>query len=243
MTVKNIIFLVSLFSFQLICAQDLNQIGVFPTIDHSGTLTDKLEYSLYYFGAFNIKNSAINGSLPPANLSFVYAEQALTYSLSSNLSFTGSYVFEKVNPTKDNFRNENRFYLQMGYQYNLNRTTLKHRLRFDGRFIQDRVTGDRPFTSRLRYKIGLETPLQKNNKVYLSLYNEFFFNLDKSAIAIYGEDWAYAAIGFKIDKNNKIEAGPLSIFGVYNKQNDFNRSYYLQLTWINHLDFRATKKI
>ena len=131
----------------------------------------------------------------------------------------------------------------MGYQYNLNRTTLKHRLRFDGRFIQDRVTGDRPFTSRLRYKIGLETPLQKNNKVYLSLYNEFFFNLDKSAIAIYGEDWAYAALGFKIDKNNKIEAGALSIFGVYNKQNDFNRSYYLQLTWINHVDFRATKKI
>lgn len=243
MNSKHKLILLTFFIFQLNSAQDTNHIGVFPTIDHSGSLTDNLEYSLYYFGAFHLLNSKIDGMNEPSKLSFYYAEQALTYHLNPNLSFTGSYVFEKVNPGKNNYRNENRFYLQTAYQYNLNKTTIKHRLRFDGRFIQDRVTSERPFTSRLRYKIGLDTPLSKDNNVYLSIYNEFFFNLDKSATAIYGENWAYAGIGFKIDKNNKIETGPLYIFGVSNKQNDLDKSYYLQITWINHLDFRKTKKI
>ena len=37
-------------------AQNINVGGVFPTIDHSGTLTSKLNYSLYYFGAFPLIN-------------------------------------------------------------------------------------------------------------------------------------------------------------------------------------------
>lgn len=228
-----------LISIQFLNAQERQHFGVFPTIDHSGTLTDKLDYSLYYFGAFNLINSSINGIKEPSNFFAFYAEQALTYKVNSNVSFTGSYVYERQYPTDNNYRNENRFYLQTTYKYNLNRTSIKHRLRFDGRYIQDKITGKSPFTSRLRYQIGIKTPLKKDsNKIYLTAYNEFFFNLDKSATAIYGENWAYTGIGFNLDKNNTIETGPLYIFWVNNKQNDLSNFYYLQLTWINHLDFR-----
>lgn len=242
MKFKNRLLLLFSFTTFLSFGQDENHIGFFPTIDHSGTISDKLDYSLYYFGAFNTFNSEVDGIKEPSNFFVFYAEQALTYKVNSNLSFTGSYVYERQYPTQDNYRNENRFYLQSTYKYNLNKTSIKHRLRYDGRFVQDRMSGTTPFTSRLRYLIGLQTPLQKNSdKLYLSMYNEFFFNLDRNAVAIYGENWAYAGIGYKIDKNNAIEAGPLHIFWVNNKENDLSKFYYLQVTWVNHLDFRKKK--
>lgn len=233
---------VFLISIQFLNAQESQSFGLFPTIDHSGTITDKLDYSFYYFGAFNVLNSSINNTKEPSNFFAFYGEQALTYNVNSNLSFTGSYVYERQHPTQDNYRNENRFYLQTSYKYNLNRTNIKHRLRYDGRFIEDRLTDKSPYSSRLRYQIGFKTPLKKDNdKIYLTAYNEFFFNLDKSATTIYAENWAYTGIGFNLDKNNSIETGPLYIFWVNNKQNDLTRFYYLQLTWINHLDFRKKK--
>lgn len=242
MEFKKILLLLFLGTTCLSFGQNENRIGFFPTIDHSGTISDKLDYSLYYFAAFNMINSKVNGVKEPSNFFVFYSEQALTYNVNPNLSFTGSYVYERQYPTQNNYRNENRFYLQSAYKYNLNKTSIKHRLRYDGRFVQDRMSGTEPFTSRLRYLIGLQTPLQKNSdKLYLSMYNEFFFNLDKNAVAIYGENWVYAGIGYKIDKNNAIEAGPLHIFWVNNKENDLSKFYYLQLTWVNHLDFRKKK--
>lgn len=223
-------------------AQSSYHFGLFPTIDHSGTISKKFDYSFYYFGGFNLINSQVNGTKDPANFFVFYAEQALTYKVNKHLSFTGSYVYERQHPTESNYRNENRFYLQSTYKYDLNRTTLKHRLRFDGRFIQDKTTGDAPFTSRIRYLFGVSTPLLKtSDKLYFSAYNEFFFNIYKSAVAIYGENWAYAGIGYKTAKAGNFEAGPLYIFWVNNAQNDLTNFFYLQLTWATHIDFTKKK--
>lgn len=224
-------------------SQSLNRFGLFPTIDHSGTISNKLDYSLYYFGGLNILNSDINGQKDPANFFVFYSEQALTYKVNSALSFTGSYVYERQHPIEANYRNENRFYLQSTYKYKLNRTTLKHRLRFDGRFIQDQITGDAPFTSRVRYLFGLSTPLRKeNDKLYFSVYNEFFFNTYKSSTTIYGENWASASVGFKTEKAGNFEIGPLYMFWVTDKQNDLTNFLYLQLAWVTHLDFTKKKE-
>ncbi len=239
MRLKTSILFCSVWITQLVFSQGSQHLGVFPTIDHSGTITDKLDYSLYYFGAFNLLNSEIAGVKEEPNFFAFYAEQALTYNVNPNLSFTGSYVYERQRPIESAYRNENRFYLQSTYKYKLKNTDLKHRLRYDGRFIEDRTTGESPYTSRLRYLFGVKTPINKEkNKMYFSLYNEFFFNLDKEATAIYGENWASAAIGYNLNKSNTIEAGPLYIFWVNNKQNDLQQFYYLQLTWVSHLDFR-----
>ncbi len=217
-------------------AQTTSIYGVFPTIDHSSSLTKKLDYGFYYFGAFNLLNEEVNGVKDDANFFAFYAEQSLTYKLTKNLSVTGAYVYERQHPTENNYRNENRFYLQAAYAYSLKRTNLKHRLRYDGRFIQNRVTLDRPYTSRVRYLFGVNTPLRKgNDKLYLNMYNEFFFDLNSSG-PLYSENWAYAGIGLKLNKNNAVEAGPLNIFWV-NGDNSRINFLYLQLTWISHINF------
>lgn len=219
-------------------AQSSNHFGLFPTIDHSGTISKKLDYSLYYFGGVNLINEKVNGIEDPANFFVFYAEQALTYKVNPHLAFTGSYVYERQHPTEDNFRNENRFYVQGTYKYDLNRTTLKHRLRYDGRFIESRATGESPYTSRLRYLFGITTPLKKtSDKLYFSAYNEFFFNTYKYASAIYGENWAYAGVGIRATKTSTFEAGPLYIFWV-NKEMELTNFLYLQITWLTHINLK-----
>lgn len=238
---KTKLFLAVSMILQLPCyPQSSNHFGLFPTIDHSGTISKKLDCSLYYFGGVNLINEKINGVEDPANFFVFYAEQALTYRVNPHLSFTGSYVYERQHPTEVNYRNENRFYVQGTYNYDLNRTTLKHRLRYDGRFIENRATGESPYTSRLRYLFGISTPIRKASyKLYFSAYNEFFFNTYKSASAIYGENWAYAGMGIKATKASTFEVGPLYIFWV-NKGTELTNFLYLQLTWSTHVNF--TKK-
>lgn len=219
-------------------AQNSYQYGLFPTIDHTGTISKRFDYSLYYFGGFNLINRDENRVKQPANLFVCYAEQALTYKASSKLSFSGSYVFERQFPSKINYRNENRFYLQSTYLQQLNKETIKHRLRFDGRFIQNRSTGKSPFTSRIRYLIGINSPISKSNdKLYFSAYNEFFFNTYKDAATIYGENWAYAGIGYKSKHAGNFEVGPLYIFWVKNSRFDLDNFLYLQLTWATQLNW------
>lgn len=237
----------SLLFFSIVCsiiinAQNTHHVGLFPTIDHSGTLTRHLDYGIYYFGGSNLFNPITEiGESKGANFFVFYAEQSLTYKVTPKLSFTGSYVYERQHPAESNYRNEHRFYVQSAYKYNLKRTQLKHRIRFDGRFIENRLTNKISFSSRLRYQFAIKVPLKKkDDKLYFSAYNEFFFNLDKKTPAIYGENWAYAGVGYNFGKAGSLEAGPLYIFWVTNKQNDISNFYYLQLSWITYIDF--TKK-
>lgn len=221
-------------------AQNINHYGLFPTIDHSGRLSDKWSYSLYYFNAFNLVNDKVNGTTDNSGYFIFYAEQAISYQLSKSFSLTGSYVYERQHPVdKDNYRNENRFYLQGTLRSQLNRVQVRNRLRFDGRFIQDRVTLERPYTSRIRYLLGVTFPLShESNSFYFNAYNEMFFNTYENPVAIYAENWAYAGIGLKTKSAGSWEVGPLYIFWVNNSARDLLNFYYLQLTWITHLDFR-----
>lgn len=224
-------------------AQSTYNTGLFPTIDHSGTLSKKFDYSLYYFAAINMINSKVNNKEQNPGFFAFYAEQAITFKANPELSFTASYVFEKQNPAKSNYRNENRFYLQSTFKHNVSRVSIKHRLRFDGRFIQNRVSGKTPFTSRIRYLAGLQVPLRKtSDKFYLTGYNEFFFNTENISTPTYAENWAYAAVGVKLNKSNSIEAGPLFIRWANNREKDYSNFYYLQLSWISHVDFRKVNK-
>ncbi|MBS4027544.1 MAG: DUF2490 domain-containing protein [Ignavibacteriales bacterium] len=216
--------------------------GLFPTIDHSGTITKNLDYSLYYFGAFplvNFKNPDISKD---ANFLLFYSEQALTFNVNKHLSFTGAYVYQRENVTKDNYSNENRVHIQTTYKHSVKTVNLKHRLRFDNRFIHDNTTDKTSYTHRLRYLIGLDFPIKsKKDNLYFTAYEEAFFNTFKNASAVYGENWAYAAIGTKLNDNNKLETGLLYITWNTGGNNWFHQ-YYLQLTWVSHLDFTKPKQ-
>jgi len=213
--------------------------GVFPTVNHSGNLSNKVGYGLYYFASSPLFNFNKLNISKDANFLLFYAEQSISYKLTDKLSLTGSYVYQRSNVVSQNYTNENRFYVQATYKHSVKKVNLKYRLRFDGRFIQDRVINETPSTNRLRILIGFNVPI--NEKLYFTAYEEAFFNAFKNTSAIYGENWEYAAIGRKINNRNKIEAGILYITWNTGINSWFNQ-YYAQVTWISHLDFRKKKE-
>ncbi len=208
--------------------------GVFPTIDHSGTFNKKLEYGLYYFGAFPLINIKKPDLSKDSYFHLLYLEQAFTYNQTDNLSFTGSYLYQRANVVNSNYVNENRIYLQAKYKHQLKNFKLTHRFRFDARFVQNRITNKSPFTSRIRYLVGLEKNISE--KYYFNGYQEFFFSTVKNADPIYNENWAYLGFGKKVNEKNKIELGLLNVTWNTGNKNWFNQ-YYLQFTWINHINF------
>jgi|ERR1019366_4569866 hypothetical protein len=231
--------IVLLLSNNFLKAQSVYVGGLFPTIDLSGVLTNKFDYRLYYFAAFPLANFHKPEVSKDAFFHLLYLEQALTYNVNSKFSLTGSYLYQRTNVVYDNYVNENRFYLQTKYKHSIKKIYLTHRLRFDARFIQNRITNETPFTHRVRYLIGMDTPI--NEKLYFSAYEEAFFNTFNGASAVYGENWAYAGIGKKLNEKNKIELGFLYVTWNIGGNNWFNQ-YYLQLTWNTHLDFRKNKE-
>jgi hypothetical protein len=84
------IFAVILFAFQNLKAQSTFVVGIFPTIDHSATISKHLDYSFYYFGAFPLVNFYNPAIAKDANFLLFYFEQALTFNVNKHLSFTGS---------------------------------------------------------------------------------------------------------------------------------------------------------
>ncbi len=230
----------TMFASVITYAQNINHFGLFPVIDHSGQLSDKWNYSLYYFGAFNLINDMVNNKPDNEGFFIFYSEEALTYSLNRNLSFTGAYVYERQHPLdKDIYRNENRFYIQTMLKSNIGKVQLRNRVRYDGRFIQNRITNETPYTSRIRYLIGISFPLgSMPDKFYFNASNEMFFNTYSNPVAVYGENWAYAGVGLKTKRAGAFEVGPFYMFWVANKQKDLLNFYYLQLSWITKLDLR-----
>lgn len=233
-----IFVLITLFYTPTINAQNIHLGGVFPTIDHSGTISNKFNYSLYYFAAFPLFNFKDPNISNDTYFHLFYSEQALSYNINNKFSLTGSYVYQRENAVYDNYANENRFYIQTKYKHNIKNINLTHRLRFDGRFVHNRTTNETPFAHRVRYLIGVDVPI--NEKLYFTSYEEAFFNTFKNTGAVYGENWAYAALGKKLNENNKIEAGILYVTWNIGNNNWFNQ-YYFQLTWISHLDFQKNK--
>ena len=184
-------------------AQSVYVGSVFPTIDHSGDLSPKLGYGFYYFGAFTLINFNKPNINKDANFLLFYSEQSLSYNLTTKFSLTASYVYQRANAVYDNYVNENRFYLRAKYKHAIKKINLTHRVRFDGRFVQNRITNKTPFTYRVRYLIGADIGI--NQKLYVTAFEELFFNTVSNANPVYKENWAYAAFGIKLNEKIKLK--------------------------------------
>jgi hypothetical protein len=209
-------------------AQNLHYGGVFPTIDHSGDLTSKLGYGLYYFAALPLADLEDPEIGRDANFLLFYSEQSLSYSFNKHFSLTGSYVYQRANVLESYYVNENRFYVQAKYKHSLSKLNLAHRLRFDGRFIQAPYSHTTTYTHRARYLIGLDVPIKtKKENLYFTAYEELFFSTVSGADPVYEENWAYAALGIKLNEKNKIEPGILYIRWSIGKPYWFDQYYLL----------------
>ena len=214
---------------------NLNYAGIFPTIDHSGKLSEKWSYNAYLFAAAKPYGHTNQWNLKDkARLLYAYSETGISYNITSKLSATASYVYERQNPFEENYRNENRLFQQLTLKLPLKKEfELKQRLRFDERFIGNRLTGKSEFSHRLRYLIGAKKPL--NDSWYVTGYTEFFFGT--SGKVQFNENWSALQAGYAFNNIHSVEFGFLYVGWIYNNTNNWFNQYYLQMTWVSNLDF------
>lgn len=223
-------------------AQTQNYAGIFPVYTQSGKIYKRLDYAIFAFGAVNTFNETIAEVNRPPKVFLLYSEQDLIYNFSKRFAFAASYTYQRTDPFLKSYVNENRVWQQIGYKHPVGRITMKHRLRYDERFIQNRETDKYPLSTRLRYLIGVEFNLSKNSdRYFFTAYNEFFFTTSKPRNAFYGENWVHAGIGIRNGKANSFEAGPIFISWVNDPQGDRMNFWYMQLTWITTINISKKK--
>lgn len=122
--------------------------------------------------------------------------------------------------------NEHRIFQQFITKQNFGRLYFFHRYRVEERFMPD------DFQVRLRYFLSASIPLNKKtldkNALYFSTYNEIFVNTEKP---LFDRNRIYAALGFVINKNFKVEAGIMSQILEQSNRNQF------QIVIFNNLPF------
>jgi hypothetical protein len=215
-------------------AQTNHSWGLFPTIDHSGQLSEKWSYYTYLFASFKPYTNEIFGVESKSRITSFYSEVGANYKLSNKLTATASYVYERQNPFEDYYRNENRLFQQLALINPVREWfNLKLRIRFDERFIQDPVTKQANFTHRIRLLTGFSKDLTEN--LYVFGYSELFLNT--SSNFAYNENWSALQIGRELNASNKIETGLLYIGWINDNKGNWLHQYYLQLTWVSKLNF------
>lgn len=111
---------------------------------------------------------------------------------------------------------EHRIFQQFITKQNFGRFYFLHRYRVEERFLPD------DFQMRMRYFFNVNLPLNKKtldkNAIYLAAYNEIFVNTEKP---FFDRNRIYAALGFVVNKNFKVEAGFMSQILEQSNRNQF----------------------
>lgn len=234
---KRLFFFCSLAFFALhSAAQDHHILGVFPTYNQNGKISNKLDYSIYSFLAIYPVEQTTREFTYPSKTNALYVELDAIYHVTDQWSGAISYTYERLNPFRDDYRNEHRIWFQVQYYKKFNRFNLKNRLRYDLRYIENRSTNQTDFSPRLRYLAGIDFPMNSKS-LYFAAYNEFFFDVFSERITTFSENWAFAGIGFNLAPKTKLETGPLVISWIRNTEKDWLHQYFLQLTLITQIDF------
>ena len=98
---------------------------------------------------------------------------------------------------------------------------LQHRYRIEQRFVEQ------DFKQRFRYFLSLNIPVftKIEQSIYLSAYNEIFV---KTEASVFDRNRLYGGVGYKINKNIKVEIGYMNQF--YETR---NRSQLNLFTFLN----------
>ncbi|MCE7054803.1 DUF2490 domain-containing protein [Algoriphagus sp. AGSA1] len=119
--------------------------------------------------------------------------------------------------------NENRIYQQFITRQTFGRFALQHRYRFEQRFFGD------DFRLRLRYFMGLNVALNKNQltdqTLYLSAYNEIFMNTEKT---YFDRNRLYGGIGYRFSQKARTEMGMMN-----QSTNNSSRNQLNIITFLN----------
>ena len=219
-------------------AQDLSFKGTLFALNQTGPLTKKWNYNVFVSTTLDAFSQTVNSVNYPASDLQLYVQPSLIYVHTSNLNFSGSYTYQRNNPLRSNFSNEHRLWQQVIFSIPFTIGKLTNRLRYEERFIQNRITGLYPFSSRLRYQLGYNRPLQGKsidlNEFYLNMYNECYFSLVGAKNSTYSENWTYAGIGYDLGKMGRLELGYLYQVYVRNPAKDLRFLNLIQLMWVTN---------
>jgi hypothetical protein len=226
-------------------SQNLTFYGLLPAINQTGRISKKWNYNFFVSTTIDAFDEKIKGVEYPATDLQLYVQPSIIYVHSPNLNFAGSYTYQRNNPFNGNFVNEHRLWQQVIFSLPVSKGRLTHRFRFEERFIENRVTEEYPLSTRARYQIGFNMPLQgrtlEKNEFYFNTYNEFYFSLTGAKNATYSENWTYAGCGYDLGKMGRLELGYLFQVAVRNQQQNLRFLNLAQVMWVTNFNFAKNK--
>lgn len=125
-----------------------------------------------------------------ADPSFLFVRGALAYNINHNLYVAAGYAHMWVAPTTPGWKtwsNENRIYQQIQYSSSVGKINLLQRLRSEERWqqkiVNDKYSGQKRFTDRIRYLLSAIIPVFKNKKLpALVVADEIQFQFGKEVV-------------------------------------------------------------
>lgn len=223
-------------------AQNITFYGILPAISQTGRISNKMDYNFFASTTIDAFNSFQNDVKYPAKDFQLYIQPSVIYKISPNVNVSVSYTYQRNNPLTEDYSNEHRFWQQCILGKSFAKVRMTNRFRFEERFIQNRTTNAYPMSTRLRYQLGFNMPLQgktlDKKEFYLNTYNEFYFSLTGAKNATYSENWTYAGVGFMYSNSSRIELGYLLQMAVRDTQKDVRILNLAQVTWITNFNFK-----
>ncbi|MEP6605732.1 MAG: DUF2490 domain-containing protein [Nitrosospira sp.] len=237
---KLVIILILLINANNSWAGDVNLFGVLPAISQTGRINDVFDYNLFLSTTVNATDRTIDGKQFAARDIQSYFQPSLIYKYSPQLNFAVAYVYQRTNPLNEDFTNENRAFQQIIFSTPVSTGNLYQRARFEERFITNARTHESPLSTRLRYMVGYNLPLQGERldpgEFYLNTYNEFYFSTSGQRNALYSEDWLYGGIGYSTKNAGNIEIGPMLQTSVIDRLGHRRNLFLLQVLWSTNFD-------
>jgi Protein of unknown function (DUF2490) len=144
----------------------------------------------------------------------------INFSVNKNLMFTAGYAFVETYPygefpSRYRFA-EHRLFEQVILKHEVGRLGLQHRYRLEQRYLGEKVQPSDSgidswrYENRFRYMMRMNMPLGKKKKLYLGVYDEIMVNFGNNVAAnIFDQNRAYAALGYSLGKNTRLEIGYL----------------------------------
>ncbi|MBC7451786.1 MAG: DUF2490 domain-containing protein [Cytophagales bacterium] len=223
-------------------AQNLTFYGFLPVLSQTGRISDKIDYNTFLSTTIDaFARTEYGTEYPPKDLQ-LYIQPSLIYKFGPNVNVAASYTYQRNNPLSDDYSNEHRIWEQCILSRNFSKVRMTNRFRLEERFIQNRAKEYYPFSTRLRYQLGFNLPLQGKTldakEFYLNTYNEFYFSLTGVKNATYSENWTYAGIGYTTGAMGRVELGYLLQMAVRDKQHDLRILNLMQISWITNITFK-----
>ncbi len=227
-------------------AQNINFFGFLPAISQTGRISNRVDYNIFVSTTIDAFKSNYGGVDYPSKDLQLYIQPSVIYKFSPDLNTSVSYTYQRNNPLTGDYSNEHRIWEQLIYGHNFSKFRVTNRFRFEQRFIENRTTEMYPFSTRLRYQLGCNFPLQGKTldpkEFYLNAYNEFYFSLTGAKNATYSENWTYAGIGYNLGFMGRLELGYLFQTSVRDAQGDLRFLNLCQVSWSTNFNIRLRKK-